>query len=148
MSEQDNIAIVQQAYKNFKSGNIPGLLDLMSDDITWQLPEMQDVPFGGKRTGRDGVGEFFATLGANQESLSFEPRETVAQGDKVVSLGSYQWRVKSTNREYGCDFAHVFTIRGGKITDFLEFTDTAAAENAYGKAKELNEPATAADPFM
>ena len=137
MSEQDNIAIVQQAYSNFKSGNIPGLLDLMSDDITWQLPEMKDVPFGGKRTGRRGVGDFFSILGTNQDSLSFEPRETIAQGDKVVSLGSYHWRVKSTNGEYGCDFAHVFTINGGKITDFLEFTDTAAAVSAYGKAKRL-----------
>lgn len=134
MSEQDNTAIVQQAYSNFKSGNIPALLDLMADDVTWQLPEMKDVPFGGKRTGRDGVGEFFSILGANQESLSFDPVESVAQGDKVVSLGSYRWRVKSTNREYACNFAHVFTISGGKITNFLEFTDTAAAVNAYSNA--------------
>ena len=134
MSEQDNITIVHQAYSNFKSGNIPGLLDLLSNDITWQLPEMDGVPFAGKRTGRDAIGEFFSILGTNQESLTFEPRETVAQGDKVVSLGSYSWRVKSTNREYACDFAHVFTITGGKITNFLEFTDTAAAVSAKSKA--------------
>jgi ketosteroid isomerase-like protein len=134
MSEQENIAVVQQAYTNFKTGNIQGLLDLLSDDVTWQLPEMENVPFGGKRTGRAAVGEFFALVGANQDVLSFEPRDTVAQGEKVVSLGDYQWRVKATNREFGGDFAHVFTIRDGKVIAFLEFTDTAAAATAYQKA--------------
>ena len=134
MSEQDNVAIVHQAYNNFKTGNIPALLDLCSDNITWQLPQMENVPFGGERTTRAGVGEFFALVGANQDSLRFEPNEAVAQGDKVVSLGYYSWRVKATGREFEGDFAHVFTIRNGKIVAFHEYTDTAAAEKAYAKA--------------
>ena len=46
MSEQ-NKAIVQQAYNNFKAGNIDALLNLLSDDIAWDLPEIKNVPFGG-----------------------------------------------------------------------------------------------------
>jgi len=134
MIEQENVAIVYQAYTNFKNGNIPALLDLCSEDITWKLPQMENVPFGGLRTTRAGVGEFFALVDANQDSLSFEPRETVAQGDKVVSLGFYRWRVKATGREFEGDFSHVFTIRGGKIVAFHEYTDTAACANAYTKA--------------
>jgi ketosteroid isomerase-like protein len=134
MSEQDNVAIVHQAYDNFKSGNIPALLELCADEITWQLPEMANVPFGGERRTRAGVGEFFALIDAHEEALRFEPNETVAQGDKVVSLGFYQWRVKSTGREFEGDFAHVFTIRNGKIVAFHEYTDTAACANAFTKA--------------
>jgi len=134
MSEQDNIAIVQQAYNNFKTGNIPALLAQLSDDVTWQLPEMENVPFGGKRTTPAGVGEFFALIGENEEPLRFEPREFVAQGDKVVSLGYYQWRLKANGREFESDFAHVFTIRNGKVVAFQEYTDTAACANAYAKA--------------
>ena len=52
MNEQENAATVQQAYYNFKTGNIPGLLDQMSDNLTWELPEIDGVPFAGKRTGR------------------------------------------------------------------------------------------------
>ena len=133
MSEQ-NKAIVQQAYNNFKSGNIEALLNLMSDDITWTLPEMEGVPFAGKRAGRASVGEFFATVGALQEPLSFEPRELIAEGDKVVALGSYHWRVKASNREFSGDFAHAWTIRDGKATEFHEYTDTAACINAYRRA--------------
>jgi ketosteroid isomerase-like protein len=133
MSEQ-NVAIVQQAYNNFKTGNIQGLLDLLSEDVRWQLPEVEGVPLAGKRTGRDEVGEFFATVASDQEVLEFEPLESVAQGDKVVSLGHYKWRVKATGREFESDFVHVFTIRNGKIVTFREHFDSAVVAAAYQKA--------------
>ncbi|HAF12249.1 MAG TPA: ketosteroid isomerase [Blastocatellia bacterium] len=133
MSEQ-NKAIVEQAYNNFKTGNIEALLNLMVDDVTWTLPEMEGAPFGGKRTGRAAVAEFFATVNTSQEPLRFEPRELIAEGDKVVALGSYEWRVRASGREFGADFAHAWTIQNGKVVAFHEYTDTAACANAYRKA--------------
>lgn len=133
MSEQ-NTAIVQQAYHNFKTGNIQGLLDLLADDVTWQLPEIEGVAIAGKRSGRDSVREFFATVARDQDVIEFEPREFVAQGDKVISLGNYRWRVKDTGREFASDFVHVFTIRDGKIVAFREHFDSAAVAAAYQKA--------------
>jgi len=61
MSEQ-NKAIVEQAYNNFKAANIEAVLDLLADDISWTLPEMEGVPFAGARTGRASVGEFFEAV--------------------------------------------------------------------------------------
>ena len=133
MSEQ-NVAVVQQVYHNFKAGNIQALLDMLPDNVTWHLPEIEGVPFAGKRTGRDAVRDFFVGVEANQETLEFEPREFIAQGDKVVSLGHYRWRVKTTGREFSSDFAHVFTIGDGKIVSFQEYTDTASAARAYQSA--------------
>jgi|ERR1700682_1781458 len=133
MSKQ-NTAIAQQVYENFKTGNIQALLDQLSDDVTWQLPEIKGVPLAGKRTGRDDVRDFFATVARDQEVLEFEPLEAVAQGDKVVSLGHYKWRVKETGREFESDFVHVFTIRAGKIVAFREHFDSAVVAAAYQKA--------------
>ena len=134
MSEQENTAVVQQAYNNFKTGNIQALLELLPDNVTWQLPEIEGVPFAGKRTGRASVGEFFQGVELNQETLEFEPREFIAQGEKVVALGHYRWRVKTTGREYDSDFAHVFTVRDGNIVAFEEYMDTAGAARAYQKS--------------
>jgi uncharacterized protein len=134
MSEQENTAIVQKAYSNFQTGNIEGLVNQMSAEITWQLPEVEGVPVAGTRTGRDGVLDFFATLARDQDVLSFEPKELVAQGDKVISLGSYAWRVKETGREYSSDFVHIFTVRDGVIANFREHFDTAVVAAAYQKA--------------
>jgi len=133
MSEQ-NKSVVNQAYSNFKSGDIDSLLSLMADDVTWTLPQMDGVPFAGARNGREAVGEFFATVDSSQESLRFDPRQLIAEGNTVVALGNYQWKVKSNSREFGGDFAHVFTIRDGKIVAFNEYMDTAACRDAYQKA--------------
>ncbi|HEX8773906.1 MAG TPA: nuclear transport factor 2 family protein [Pyrinomonadaceae bacterium] len=133
MSEQ-NKQLVRQAYDRFQSADIGALLGLLSDEVEWQLPDTENVPFSGKRSGREAVGQFFQSLAESQDVLQFEPREFIAEGDKVVSLGQYRWRVKATGREYGGDWVHVFTIRDGKIAGFQEYMDTAAAASAYQKA--------------
>jgi ketosteroid isomerase-like protein len=133
MSEQ-NKNVVTQAYNNFKTGDIEGLLNLMSDDISWTLPDMEGVPFGGSRTGRAAVAEFFDKVIGSQEVVTFEPAELIAEGDKVIALGHYDWRVKANNHEFGADFAHVWTIRDGKAVEFHEYMDTALCTNAYRKA--------------
>lgn len=131
MSEQETVEVVRRAYENFKSGDIGALMGQMSEDVDWRLPRIEGVPFSGERKGREKVSEFFTTLADSQDSVSFEPREFVAQGDKVVALGTYNWRVKNTGREYGGDWAHVFTVRGGRIEGFHEFMDSAQAEAAF-----------------
>ena len=131
MSEQENTRLVQQVYENFKSGDIKALLILLSDNIEWQLPEIENVPFAGTRRGQEQMGEFFASLVDTQEVEHFEPREFIAHGNKVVALGHYAWLVKSTGRQFGGDFAHVFTVGDGKVVRFHEYMDTAAAAAAY-----------------
>jgi len=134
MSEQENIAVVQQAYNNFKTGNIRALVDQMTDDVVWQLPEIKNVAIAGTRRGREGVTDFFATVARDQEVLEFEPRKFVAQHDTVVSLGYYQWHVKETGRDFASDFVHIFTIRDGRIAGFREHFDSAVVAAAYQKA--------------
>ena len=131
MNKQENIKLVHQVYEHFKNGDIKALLNLLSDDIEWQLPEIENVPFSGKRRGQEQMGQFFASLVDTQEVQHFEPREFIAQGDKVVALGHYAWRVRSTGREFGGDFAHVFTVNEGKVIRFHEYMDTAAAAAAH-----------------
>jgi uncharacterized protein len=136
MSERENTELVQHAYQHFKDGDIQGLLGLLSEDVEWKLFEMEGVPFSGTRRGDERVGEFFSQVFDTEEPLHFEPRELVAQGDKVVALGDYAWRVKSTGREYESDFVHVFTVRDGKVARFQEFMDTAAVSAAIAEAEK------------
>jgi uncharacterized protein len=101
---------VQQAYQHFKNGDIQSVLGLLSEDVEWTLFEIEGAPFSGTRRGPERVSEFFSEVFDTEEVLHFEPRELVAQGDKVVALGIYAWRVKSTGLEYETDFVHVFTV--------------------------------------
>ncbi|MDQ3846276.1 MAG: nuclear transport factor 2 family protein [Bacteroidota bacterium] len=131
MAEQDNTNLVRQGYEDFKNGNIQAVLDKYADSIEWHVPKMEGVPFSGTHRGKQAVGQFFAKLAEEQDVVQFEPREFIAQNDKVVTLGHYIWRVKATGRQFESDFAHVFTVRDGKIIRFQEYTDTFNAANAY-----------------
>ncbi len=115
-------------------GNIQGLLSLFSDDIQWELRQIENVPFAGKRRGREQVGQFFVSLGKEQEVVQFDPQEFVADDGQVVVLGHYAWRVKSTGQKFEGDWAHLFTVRSGRIVRFREYTDTATAAAAYRKS--------------
>ena len=131
--EQENTKLVQQIYEHFKKGDIKALLNLLSVNIEWQLPEIENVPFAGKHRGHEEMGQFFESLVDTQEFQHFAPREFIARGDKVLALGHYAFRVKSTGREFGGDFAHVFTVHDGKVVRFHEYMDTAAAAAAHRK---------------
>ena len=126
MNEQENTKLVQKTYELFKSGDIETLLGMYADDVSWETPKVENAPFGGKISGRENVAEFFSRLDESEECLTVEPTEFIAQGDKVVVLGNFSWRVKSTNKEYASDFAHVATLKDGKIVSFYEYMDTAA----------------------
>lgn len=129
-----NIEIVKEGYAKFGSGDIPGLLNLFADDIEWQTPKVEGAPFTGLCRGREAVGEFFALLGEAEDFTLFEPREFIDGGDKVVVLGTSNATIKSTGRTATTDWVHIFTVRDNKVTNFLEFFDSAAIERAYQKA--------------
>jgi ketosteroid isomerase-like protein len=131
VGERENTELVKQAYQHFKNGDIQSFLGLLSEDVEWTLFEIEGVPFSGTRRGSERVGEFYSQVFDTEEVLHFEPRELVAEGDKVVVLGDYAWRVKSTGREYESDFVHVITVRDGKVARFQEFMDTAVVGEAY-----------------
>lgn len=135
MNEQENIRLVQQAYDNFKRGDISALLASFSEDIDWDFPEIENVPFAGRRRGHEGAQQFFRSLAESQEVLAFEPQEFFADGDKVVVLGCDTWRVRENGREFRSDWTHAFTIQNGKIAKFKEYMDTAATMTAHQKAQ-------------
>src|ERR1700674_1389729 len=99
MNEQQNVAVVREAYAAYKRGDMPGLLNTMADDVGWFLPGPKEIlPYAGKRQGKQEVAQFFATVAATQDAEQFDQSEFIAQGDRVVVLGHYRWRVKSTGR--------------------------------------------------
>jgi ketosteroid isomerase-like protein len=133
MSERVNTDIVQSGYEKFGSGDIEGLLQLFAENILWQVPEVENAPFTGVRRGLDETANFFKQLSENETFTRFEPLEFIAQNDKVVVLGEMAATVTSTGRNYESQWVHIFTVRDGKIEEFQEFFDTAAATLAFQK---------------
>ena len=132
MAEAENVKVVQDAYAAFGRGDVQGILDRLDDSIVWHgvYGTGSHVPTSGERRGKTAVAEFFTQVGAHVNFSRFEPREFVATGDKVVTLGHYTAKT-SAGKNFESDFAMVFTMRGGKVVRFQEFTDSAAIDRAY-----------------
>ena len=126
MRDQTNVAVVQQAYEAFGRGDIPAVLEFLTDDVEWTTQGPSVIPFAGTFRGREGVEEFFTLLDETLEFEQFEPRKFIGQDDTVVVLGYERDVVKQTGRGFEEQWAHVYTLRDGKIATGLFLEDTAA----------------------
>lgn len=132
MVEQENTRLAQDAYAAFGRGDMPALGEAMADDIEWVSPGEPGLdPMAGTYSGKEAVLGWFGTLAENLEFQVFEPREFIAQGDKVVSLVYAEATVRRNGRTFVNHEAHVWTFRDGKLAHFQIYLDTAAAAAAY-----------------
>ena len=129
MSEA-NITVVQEAFKRFSEGDLPGFLNLCADDIEWDH-RGPNSPLDKLYKGKEGVAEFLGTLSTTQEVLEFEPREYFSNGDRVVTLGRFQFKVIETGNEWASDFAMAYTLKDGLISHWRGIFDMTAESIAY-----------------
>ena len=126
MSEQNNLGVVRMGYDAFGRGDINGLLNLLDDNVEWITPGPSEVRTAGARRGRQAVGEFFKTLNETFEITNFQPKEFIAQGDRVIVLGTDTARIKATGKTLDFNWVHSFTVKNDKIVNFTEYGDMSA----------------------
>ena len=131
LDEKTNVDVVRETYEAVGRGDIPALLDLLTDDVEWTLQGPTEIPSAGTRRGREGSAEFFSLVGENLEFQQFEPRKFVVQGDTVAVLGYERSLIKPTGRTLEQEWAHLYTLRDGKVAEFRAFEDTAALVVAF-----------------
>jgi uncharacterized protein len=131
-TDAPNVALAKSLYAAFGKGEIPTIIAALAPEILWEtVGRGSDFPTFGVRKGPVQVQEFFALVGSNLDFSDFSPREYYPVGDKVFVLGHYAMTVKKTGKKMESDWAHVFSVVGGKVTAFKEFLDTARAAEAY-----------------
>jgi ketosteroid isomerase-like protein len=67
----------------------------------------------------------FMPLVQDYEGFTVKPESFVAEGDMVISVGWYEGRYKATGKVARARFAHVWTVRDGKMTRFEQIVDSA-----------------------
>ncbi|MBI2264594.1 MAG: nuclear transport factor 2 family protein [Armatimonadetes bacterium] len=133
--EMRNTHIIQSLYAAFERGDVQAVLDGLSENVEWVVPGPAEIASAGTRYGRRQVAEFFQILDRELQFEQFEPKEYVAQGDRVVALGYIRARAKSTNRIAEYDWAMAFTLREGKVAIYHGYYDTAALLAAVRNGK-------------
>lgn len=135
MSEQDNAKIVGEIYAAFGRGDLPFVLSKLAEDVVWRHPRPADIPWGGERRGRVAVAGFFAAFGEHLEVEQFTPGRVIAREEQVIVLGHERMRATNTGKAYEVDWVHAWTLRGGQVAEFREYTDTATIIEALTHRK-------------
>jgi len=131
MSENDNIQKLQQLYAAFGRGDIDMILSNVTEDVSWGTDSVVDVPWYVIRQGRDGVGDFFATLAREVEFTNFVPSHFAGAGDRVYAHIETGIKVKKNGRTASYASVHEFIFRDGNVARFRAFEDTAATGDAW-----------------
>ena len=120
-------AIIREFYDALAAGDPPRALGLMTPDIEWTT--MWHYKVEGR--GPDAVAEgLFKPMMAEWSSVSLTPDEFIADGGTVVSLGRFVGVHGTTGRTAEARYAHVWTVREGKIARFRQYIDTLAVAEA------------------
>jgi uncharacterized protein len=128
MSTEKNVQTVKDFFAAIGRGDREGLLALVGEDIEWIIPG-EDWPLAGTRRGHAGLADLLETASKTMETTT-EPREYVAQGDRVLVIGFAKGKVKATNRTFEDDWVFAVTVRNGKVTNIREYIDTQALARA------------------
>lgn len=117
--------VVGSFYAALNSGDVAALLALLAPDVAWT--EAERFPYySGTWIGPQAVVDnLLKPLGRDWDGFSAKPRDAVAEGTRVVALGTYAGTFKATGRAMTAEFAHLWTVRDGLIRSFDMYTDTA-----------------------
>jgi ketosteroid isomerase-like protein len=132
---QDNLETIRGLYAAFARGDVPFVVGALDAQVEWIEAEnfiyADRNPYVGPQAVLDGI---LMRLGAEWDGFSAVSEQIVGSGDTVISLGRYRGTYKATGKPVNAQFVHAFTLKGGKIVRFQQYTDTAQFRDAVARS--------------
>jgi len=125
--------IIRQWFDCIARGDAPAAFALFAPDVVYVLKGTTPVS-GTYRGMKEIVDDFFAPWSKQVKGhITLVADDIIGEGERIVALA----RGTATtihDLPYDNDYAFVFRVRDGKITEVIEYLDTALVETAaYGK---------------
>lgn len=131
MAHRNQLAL-RTAYDRVGVGDPQPLLDLLSDDVRWEVGGAS--PLAGTYEGKDGVLAFFHAMGEQyQGTLNVQVRDVFADDNCAVVLTNESGSVDDQQLRWTS--AHVYTLQNGTIVNFTSYTDDSY--HAFWSARAL-----------
>jgi ketosteroid isomerase-like protein len=128
MSTEKNVQTVKDFFAAIGRGDRGGLLALVAEDMEWIIPG-EDWPLAGTRRGHAGLADLLETASKTMET-STEPREYVAQGDRVMVVGVATGKIKVTISRSTTTGSSPSPFETARVTKIREYIDTQALARA------------------
>lgn len=121
-----NEQVIRSVYEAFARGDGAAVVGALDPNVHWMEAESIFLadrnPYIGPQAVAEGV---FGRIAQAWSDFTVTPQEFITSGDRVVVLGRYRGKFNTTGRMLDAQFAHVWTVRDGKITRFQQYADTA-----------------------
>jgi ketosteroid isomerase-like protein len=130
----NSVQTVKDLYEAFGRGDIPAVLGQLDASSEWREAEGNPYqPTGEPWVGPEAVLEnLFVRLGGEWDGFTVTPRQFHDAGDTVVVEGRYTGTFTATGKQLDAQVCHVWRLRGGKVTSFQQYVDTAQLRAVMG----------------
>ena len=118
-----NAEVVQTMYDGFGAGDIPRAVSVVHPDVEW----IEMFPYRGIYRGAQQLRDLFERVADDFDVYEMTFDEWVADGDRVVVLGSYRVGRKGRLGVFESRFVHVFWVRNEQVVKYEQITDTRTA---------------------
>ena len=129
MSEA-NVEVVKRGLAAFNRQAWEESMENIDPDVEWH--DTPDLPGGGVHRGRDEVLRQWREMADALEGFVVEPEEFFDAGDAVVVFLRSVGRGRASGVEVSRGIAQVFSVRDGKVTKVVSYTDRRSALVAVG----------------
>lgn len=124
MSEQALAA--RRLYDGFAARDGQAILDALQEDFRGEVAAGMPLDVGGVHEGREAMlrdcwGPVFGAYDMHVEAAEY----LACEDGRVVVLGRYRGPHRDGGWEVDARFAHVLTIRDGRVAELRQITDTA-----------------------
>jgi ketosteroid isomerase-like protein len=129
------VELIQSVYDAFARGDAAYVLGAFDPQIQWR--EADNFPYADRNpyVGPQRVGEgVFGRLMTEWDGFAVHPERIVDGRDTVVATGRYRGTYRATGGSVDAQFAHLWTLRDGKVVAFQQYTDTLQFARATGQA--------------
>jgi uncharacterized protein len=125
LATTNTVRVVNRFYDALAAGDVPGVLGLLDAQVQWT--EAERFPYySGTWVGPQAVlDNLLKRLVSDWSGFSATADDFMVEGDRVVSFGRYSGTYRVTGKSMTAPFAHLWTVRDGKLASFLMYTDTA-----------------------
>jgi ketosteroid isomerase-like protein len=129
----DEMTVVRRAVDRLLAGELGPLLDLLAENVEFEVAGGGDAPARRTERGTQPVADYFTALGG---LVAFWQMDYTAKGEQVIAWGKESFTVEHCEIEGGCEFALVFDLSGGVMTRLLVIEDLPAFMRRGGSLGE------------
>jgi len=131
MTTEDNKRSAVELFARFSASDIPGVLDLMTDDVTWRVPGKPELSPVAGIYNKERLKRLFGRMLAQLEAgLQMTVLGLLAEGNDVAVEVESRGDLRN-GRKYRQQYHFLITFRDGKIASVREYLDTHHAFDVW-----------------